>query len=260
MRHHKSRALRFGKQPKEICHPAFSSNIKLAGPGCPADSSPFFFCYHLLAMYSPIEMHDYTWTQLLKDNPEWATVVFSAFTTLVIVWQVIVMILQGRGVDRREHQQNRLIRLQFDHSLLIRMNAEREKILHMAREVHHVAGCLTLPPMTGGESFWEELPVKTYELNQRLRILDLGAYTGPNDTWYFQLEEYINDLVRIIGEDNDFQKLYEMDGMTPADSTRVKLKEAENRHNPIGILLDIEKAMRLEFFEFKGRLDSETND
>lgn len=209
-------------------------------------------------MYLPIEMHDYTWTQLLKDNPEWATVVFSAFTTLVIFWQVVVMILQGRGVDRRERQQNNLMRLQFDHSLLIRMNAEREKILQMAREVHHLAGCLTIPPMTGGESFWDELPVKTYELEQRLRILDQGAYTGPNDEWYFQLEEYVKDVARIIGEDGEFQKLFKLDHRTPVESTRVKLKEAEDRRNPIGIMLDIEKAIRLEFFEFKYRLDHET--
>ena len=32
-------------------------------------------------------MHDYTWVQLLKDNPEWALVMVGIVTCVVIGWQ-----------------------------------------------------------------------------------------------------------------------------------------------------------------------------
>lgn len=209
-------------------------------------------------MCLPLEMHDYTWMQLLKDNPEWATVIFAGFTMLIILWQVVVMIVQGRATDRREQQQNGLIRLQLYHGWLIRMNAEREKILHMAEEVRSAAGCLTIPPMTGGETFWDALQEKTYELRKRLRILDMGAYTGQHDAWYFELEEYIDRLQEIISEDREFQDLYKLDQRTPVDSTRAKLKEANDRHNPTDIFLEIEKAMRLESLDFSRSLENQS--
>lgn len=202
-------------------------------------------------------MHEYTWTQLFKDNPEWATVLLAAITTLIIFWQVVVMIWQGKRGDERDRQQNELLRLQFHHSWLTRMNAEREKILRLTKDIHSAAGCLTLPPMTGGESFWENLGDKTDQMRDCLSILDFGACHGDYDSWFPLLEDYIEDLRKIIVEDYEFQRLYKLDGKTPVAATRTKLKEAEARHSPIGICLDIETAIRMEFFEFKQNFDDE---
>ncbi|HJZ52003.1 MAG TPA: hypothetical protein VJ228_07400 [Candidatus Acidoferrales bacterium] len=40
-----------------------------------------------MSIYPPIPMHDYTWVQLLKDNPEWALVIVGIVTFVVIGWQ-----------------------------------------------------------------------------------------------------------------------------------------------------------------------------
>jgi len=167
------------------------------------------------------------------------------------------MILQGRRGDERERQQNGLLRLQFHYSWLIQVNTEREKILRLTREIHLAAGCLKSPAAPGDDSFWEELQEKTIEMRQRLGILDFGASHRAYDSWFYQLEQYVDDLRRIIGEDYEFQKLYKLDGKAPVDSTRTKLKDAEARHQPIDILLDIEKAIRMEFFEFNKKFDDE---
>lgn len=71
-----------------------------------------------------------TWIHTIAHNPEWMAVfassVFAFFTVVVIVWQVRVMIWQGKNSDRHERTQNRLLRLQFEREWMERKNAQRE--------------------------------------------------------------------------------------------------------------------------------------
>src|SRR5277367_4219801 len=98
-------------------------------------------------MQPSLEMHEYTWMQLLKDNPEWAslcaTVLFALITTAIIWRQVCVMQAQtrimkwqARNSVRHEVQQNKLlasqnklIRYQFEYSWLRELNDERRALL-----------------------------------------------------------------------------------------------------------------------------------
>ena len=68
--------------------------------------------YYRLAM----NMEPMSFWQLVLNNPAWAgvvaNVVFAITTIGVIIWQVRVMVWQGRNSERHERIQNLLIRLQ----------------------------------------------------------------------------------------------------------------------------------------------------
>jgi hypothetical protein len=98
-------------------------------------------------------MQEMTFWQLVRNSPEWvgvfANALFAIVTIGVVIWQVLVMRWQGRNSDRHERIQNRLIRLQHEHEWLLRMNAEREQVLKLARKLHIAVRCLK--PALGGE-------------------------------------------------------------------------------------------------------------
>jgi len=200
-------------------------------------------------------MEPMTFWQLVKNNPEWAGVIastiFAFFTVLVIVWQVCVMIWQGLNSERNERIQNRLIRLQHEHEWVRQKNQERKQILKLARELHLAAGCLKETPAENDRHSWQELQDAVYELNERLQILDLSVYSGSYDQWYFTLHAYVDALLKAVIEDEPSDSTY-----APNPLTRAALKDAEDQHNPTKIFLDLEAAIRMEYFEFKEKWDA----
>ena len=140
---------------------------------------------------------------------------------------------------------------------LLRSNSEREQILKSARKLHLTAGCLKEKQNAGDQLSWEEVRDTVYELSKRMRILDLRAYSGAYDQWYFNLNQYVDAVLRIVTDDATFSETYDMTGETPGISARRALKEADNRYEPITIFLELEAAIRMEFFEFKTRWDIE---
>jgi hypothetical protein len=206
-------------------------------------------------MYPP--MQEMSFWQLVRNSPEWVSVSASALFALVtigvVIWQVIVMKRQGRT-------QNRLIRLQHEHEWLLRSNAVREQVLKLSRKLHLAAGCLKETPSGSDQHFWEEVKNTVYELDERLNIVDLDAYSGAYDHWFLKLKEYIEAVQKAVFDDGDFDRTYSLTGETPNLSTRKALKDADDRYKPISIFLDLEAAIRMEFFEFKSKWDTELRD
>lgn len=196
-------------------------------------------------------MEPMSFWQLVENNPEWAGVIASAtfafFTLLVITWQVCVMIWQGRNSDRHERIQNRLIRLQHEHEWVLRKNQEREQLLKLGRKLHLDLGVLEHSSSEAEATVWAEMKDTMYELDSRLKILDLATFSTLYDKWYFTLGEYVEAVVKIVvDEPSEF----------PSDRTKKALYDAEQHHKPIEIFLNIEEAIRMEFFDFKGKWDA----
>jgi len=130
-------------------------------------------------------------------------------------------------------------------------NQERGEILKLARKLHLVAGCLKKTPAEDDRHHWGELQYAVYELHERLSILDLSVYSGAYDQWYFTLNSYVEGLLKAVIEDEPSDSTY-----APNPSTRAVLKDMEDHHNPTKILLDLEAAIRMEFFDFKQKWDA----
>jgi len=226
-------------------------------------------------MDSSIPMHEMSKLEFLLNNPEWvavfASAVFAVFTIIVIIWQVFVMkeqvrvmIWQGRTSARHESRQNRLIesqnrliRFQFEHERMQILNAERALLLKLGRKLHLAACCLKETPSESDGIFWEEVTDTVRELNARLSTLDVGAYTGGYDEWFFHLKDYVDSLLRAVIDDRSHPPI--APGVYPARATVATLAEADKRCDPIKIFLEIETAIRMEFFEFKQKWDAETS-
>jgi len=58
-------------------------------------------------------------------------------------------------------------------------------------------------------------------------------------------------------EDGDINSTYGLTNQVPNLSTRKALQALDDHHKPISIFLDIEAAIRMEFFEFKTKWDAE---
>jgi len=205
-------------------------------------------------------MQEMSFWQLVRDNPEWAgvlaTSIFAIVTIGVIIWQVRVMVWQGRNSERHERIQNKLIRLQHEHEWLLRLNAEREQILKLARRLHIDVSCLTPVEQSTDYIRWGQVQDKAYELNERLRILDSALYTTSDDHWYARLVAYVDALLKAVTDDTNYKTIYGASNPTPELSTRTALKSADAQHKPIGIFLDIEAAIRMQFLEFKQKWDA----
>jgi hypothetical protein len=207
-------------------------------------------------------MEPMSFWQLVENSPEWvavfASIVFGLATTGVIVWQVFVMKAQvrvmqwqARSSTRHERTQNRLIRLQHEHEWVRQKNQERREILNLARKLHVVVGCLRRTPAEDDRHYWGELQDAVHQLHERLSILDLSVYSSPYDGWYFTLNAYVEALLQAVFNDEPSDSTY-----APNLSTRSRLGDAENEHNPIKILLDLEAAIRMDFFDFKQEWDA----
>jgi hypothetical protein len=212
--------------------------------------------------------------QLVGKSPEWVGVftstIFAAVTIVVIIWQgcmmkaqVRVMKLQVRVMRwqshfsaRHERIQNRLIHLQHEHEWIIQKNREREQILAMARKLHLAVNCLELEPSRGDALSWGDVQDTARELGARLRILDVSTYAGSYDQWFPNLEEYVDAIQKAMIDDWEFNKRNNRTNLVPNEFTRKALKGADDFHKPNSIFLDIEIAIRMEFFEFKQKWDA----
>jgi hypothetical protein len=194
--------------------------------------------------------------QLFLNNPEWASVfssaIFSVMTIGVIIWQVRVMKSQERVMKsqgRLMNIQNQSIRLQHEHEWVIQKNREREQLLKLARDLHLAAGCLREESSDVDHLHWEQVQDTVHELSARLNILDLAVFSSSYDGWFFNLKCYVDAILKAVIDDAPSTE-------TPNVSTRKALKEADDRYKPISIFLDLETAIRMEFFDFKNKWDA----
>jgi hypothetical protein len=206
-------------------------------------------------------MEHMSFWELVKNSPEWvgvfATSVFAAITVLVLYRQVRVMRWQGRNSDRHERTQNRLIQFQLENEWVLRMNAEREKILTLARKLHLVTDCLREREQGGDEIHWEELQDRVVELSERLRILDVRVFSGNYDgKWYAGHVVYVGSVLRAVLDDRKFNDANALTNLTPNLSTRTTLKTLNTEFEPTTIFLDLETAIRMEFSDFKDKWDA----
>jgi hypothetical protein len=214
-------------------------------------------------------MEPMSFWQLLENNPEWVAVIsstiFALVTTGIVIWQVFVMKAQvrvmrwqGRSSARHERIQNRLLRLQHEHEWVLRRNQEREQLLKLARKLHLAAGCLDKTPSSTDQISWNEVRDTVFELSRRMSILDVGIYTGAYDQWFSGLEDYVDAVQQAMIDDKKVNDRFSMPGGVPNLSTRKALKDIDSRFEPIKIFLDLEAAIRMEFFEFKKKWDAES--
>ena len=202
--------------------------------------------WRLACMMQPIDLQPISLWQLLLNNPEWVAVLAAVVTVIVIIWQVCVMIWQGRTSARHERTQNKLIRLQHEHEWVRQRNQERAEIAALTRKLHRDIGPL-LDHKTVGGLIWGETLDTADELRSRLSILDIAIFAGPYDHWFPKLEGYVDAVLKAITDDTSGY---------PSEEARKKLADAEKQGNPIGIGLEIEAAIRMDFFEFKQKWDA----
>jgi|HubBroStandDraft_5_1064220.scaffolds.fasta_scaffold127013_2 hypothetical protein len=226
-------------------------------------------------MHPSIPMHEMSKLEFLLNNPEWvavfASAVFAVFTITVIIWQVFVMkeqvrvmVWQGRTSARHESRQNRLIesqnrliRFQFEHERIQILNGERARLLKLGRKLQLSVSCLKETPSEHDGIFWDEVVDEASELNVRLSTLDIDAYDDFYGEWYFHLTDYVESLLRAIADDGKQPAI--APGIRPAPTTVAALLAIEKRCDPTQIFLEIETAIRMDFFDFKNRWDAETS-
>lgn len=187
--------------------------------------------------------------ELVKNNPEWVgvvtSVIFAVVTAVILGWQVFVMQRQERNSSRHEETQNNLLQLQLEHEFVRLLNAERERILELAKELKLSSDCFMNAPISVN-NHWNKLKNTAYELNERLSVLDLRAYSGSYGKWYFDLNDYVDALLKAVVQDTDT--------MAEGDvRLRVMdlLRTSANTHKLIDIQLAIESAIRMEVFGFE---------
>ena len=127
---------------------------------------------------------------------------------------------------------------------MLRKNQEREQILKLGRKLHLDVGVLQ-HNSDGNSLTWDEMRDTMYELHSRLRVLDV-ALCGEYDHWFFTLKEYVDAVVQTV--------LAEPGQLT--SETRKALHDAEQHHKPNEIFLNMEEAIRMEFFDFKNKWDA----
>ena len=138
---------------------------------------------------------------------------------------------------------------------MLRKNQQREQLLKLGRKLNLAADSLKETPSEGDRTSWGEVQDTLYELHERLRILDVGTYSGVYDQWFFTLQAYVDAVLQAVIEEGNFNRTYSLTTETPNKSTRTALRDANDRHKPISIFLNIEEAIRMEFFDFKNKWD-----
>jgi hypothetical protein len=219
---------------------------------------------HLLL---PVEMHDYTWVQLLKDNPAWASVctttLLAIITGCVIVWQVFVMKAQARimklqATNSNKHEieqngllerQNRLIRYQFEYAWLNQLNQERQGLLEMTRRVQAKAMEFASVAPGSRAAVFEDLRNDANRLNDRLSVLNVAVHSGPHDDWYETLDAYMAEVQKALASAKP--------GRPDADTMNQLLRAGE-RLDLGHALTGIQHAIEQEFVDFKKNWDAET--
>ncbi len=84
----------------------------------------------------------------------------------------------------------------------------------------------------------------------------MRVYSGVYDKWYVALVFYVEAVLKAVVDDEKFNETYALTNLTPNLTTRTALKNLNAEHNPTGIFLDLEAAIRMEFFDFKGKWDA----
>jgi len=217
--------------------------------------------YYCLAMYPSIPIHEMSKWEFFLNNPEWvgvfANALFAAVTIGVVTWQVRVMQWQGRNSSRHEQIQNQLLRLQHEHEWVLRLNTEREKLLKAARDLHMAASCLKEEQSNTDARNWGDVQDIADELHRRLDILDITVFTGEYDQRYASLDDYVEAVLDAVSKDYEFKETYKVkDDGSPGLTARKSLQAAAQRYKPLEIFLNMESAIRMEFFDFKKKWDA----
>ena len=212
-------------------------------------------------MYPSFPMHEMSKSEFILNNPEWvgvlASAIFAFFTICVIIWQVIIMIVQGRRSDRRQRVQNNLIRYQIARDGVQQRNQERSEILKLASRLKFAAFSLRRNATSTDEENWESVQNTAFELDGLLKILDIATYSMPYDQWYFALEDYVEAVIQAVNGDVELHPIFKAPYNLPAPPTRIELELAFERYDPTKIILDIQAAIRMEFFDLKNMWDAE---
>jgi len=215
-------------------------------------------------MHLPLEMHDYTWAQLLKDNPEWAslcaTVLFAIITT-VIIWrqkcvmeaQVKIMKWQAKNSVRHETQQNKLLeaqnrliemqnrvfRFQFEYSRLNEINHERRELLKMAQQIYEDASFVVgdAPHSPTEAKDYARLRESAGELDFRLKTLNVPVRGREGEVWFDLLATYLTEVMKTLLLDVN---------QHPSAETKKRLKSANEFFTGKYVTNAIESAIVLE--------------
>lgn len=210
-------------------------------------------------------MHDTSMWELVKNSPEWVTVLTSALfaivTVGVIIWQVCVMkaqvrvmVWQAKNSAHHERTQNRLIesqnklfRSQIEHEWLVSINAERERLLTLGRKLYVAANVVWHSAPNSAELTWNEVRETVFELNDRLNVLNIAVYSGLYDMWYSKLREYRDAVLKAVtAEQNQF----------PSPYTKSRLGDANAKCLSDSIFIEIEDAIASDFRDFKNKWDA----
>jgi hypothetical protein len=228
-------------------------------------------------------IHEMSKWEFILNNPAWVGLIGStlfAIATTVIIWrqvcvmqaQVRVMVWQGRNSYRHERIQNRLIKsqihlfsLQLEQQRIQILNTERLLLLRLGRKLHLAAACLEETRSIADPLNWNDVQDTVHELQQRLSVLDVDAYDGEYDEWFFHLKEWIDAVQDAVIKDRDCQPstgvvaaVAKPEDDVPATETIRALHGAEKTFNPIRIFLEIETAIRMEFFDYKNKSEAVT--
>jgi hypothetical protein len=192
--------------------------------------------------------------ELVKNSPEWvaaiASIIFGGVMALLVFWQVVVMRRQGENSDRHERIANRTLRLQIEREWILQRNRDRRRLLKLARKLQLAARTLASSPPVDDPLAWDDVQSTADEITSRLRILDLATLSSEFDSWFSPLEDYAEAILNAwIAWDKE-----------PPESrtrqTKKALKDADTLFNPGKIRLDLETAIRMEYFDFKSKWDA----
>ncbi len=134
-------------------------------------------------------------------------------------------------------------------------NQERERIRRLAHKLHLAAGCLKETSSIADSLHWTDVQDTAHDLYSRLNILDMAVFAGQYDDWYPNLEDYVEAVQKAVFADSDFNKTVGIESNSPTLSTRKALRDAEEGCDITNVFLNLEKAIRMEFFEFKNKWD-----
>jgi hypothetical protein len=218
-----------------------------------------------MSMTQPVNMQPMSWGHLILNSPEWvavfASALFAVVTIGVVIWQVCVMkaqvrvmIWQARSSHRNEQTQNRLLRLQHEHEWVRQRNREREELLKLAGKLSSAVSCLKDPRSRSAPQHWYDVQSTAYELESRLSLVDITAFLGVYDHWYPNLRQYLEAVLDVVLDDSKYPQP-DSSGW-PAPETVQALAAVAERCNPTKILLDLQTAIRMEFYDFKKKWDA----
>lgn len=227
-------------------------------------------------------MQEYTWTQLIKNSPEWVGVIASslfAAITAIIIWrqkramdrqvnvtrelgeatnrilmhQTEILRLQGEISAQHQRTQNVILRLQHEHDWLTAYNARREKLLRTVTTLHTLILTIVGTPAYDARGTWSEFLQCRSDMKSQLDLLDAAAFTKETTGWYAELQSWNAELFKII---TNYFDTTSTPGY-PSDTEQQSLKELEHKLNPIRTIYALQRAIQNDTEEFKKRWEAE---